>query len=64
VAPGDVEKVVSKAIEGKQRRKEKLTEDDERMRRALVEKYIQQGQCHFQALSKLREDAWKQFHGQ
>ena len=60
----DVEKVVSKAIEGKRRRSEKLTEDDERMGRILTGKFVQQGECHAQALSKLREDAWRQFHGQ
>jgi hypothetical protein len=58
----DVEKVVSKSIEVKKRRKEKLTGDDERMNRMLVEKFIQQGNCLTQSLSKLREDAWKQFH--
>jgi hypothetical protein len=34
----DVEKVVSKGIEGKKARREKLTEDDERMNRILTEK--------------------------
>jgi hypothetical protein len=55
---------VSKGIEGKKRRKEKLTEDDERMNRMLTEKYIQQGECLAQTLPQLRKDVWKQFHGQ
>lgn len=60
----DVEKVVEKSIQAKARRKEKLTEDDERMSRMLTEKYLQQGECLAQVLSKLRGDAWKQFRGQ
>ncbi len=60
----DVEKVVDKGIQAKMRRKEKLTEDDERMKEMLGEKHIQQDECLGQVLPKLREDAWKQFHGQ
>lgn len=60
----DIEKLVSKGIERKKRRREKLTEDDERMSRMLTEKNLQQGECLAQELQKLRGDAWKQFHGQ
>ena len=60
----DFEKAVSKSINRKKRRKEKLGEDEERMNRMLGERNLQQGECELQALSKLREDAWKQFHDQ
>jgi hypothetical protein len=58
----DIEKVASKGIEGKKRRKEKLPEGDERMNRMLAKKFKQQGECERQAMSKLSADAWKQFH--
>jgi hypothetical protein len=45
--------MVSKGIEAKKRRKEKLTEDDERMDGMLTEKFIQQGECVAQTLPKL-----------
>ncbi len=60
----DVERVARDAIWGKRKRHEKLTEDDERADRMLTEKGIQEGNCRFQSLKNLREDAWKQFHGQ
>jgi hypothetical protein len=56
----DVEKVVSKGIQAKMNRREKLTEDDEQMNRMLTKK----SECRAQALSNLRKEAWKQFHGQ
>ncbi|NEM51382.1 hypothetical protein G3V66_23805 [Escherichia coli] len=59
----DIEKSVEKVIEGKKRHREVLTESEERMNRMLSEKHIQQGECHAKVLSKLREDAWRQFHG-
>ena len=58
----DIEKVVSSRIELKKRRKERLTEDEERMNRMLTEKNLQEGECLARVLPKLREDAWKQFH--
>ena len=59
----DIEKVVSKGIEEKKSRKEKLTETEERTRLMLANKYGQQGTCEAQVMSNLRADAWKQFHG-
>jgi len=59
----DVEKVVEKVIAGKNRRRERLTESEERMKHMLLEKNIQQGECLAKVLSKLRIDAWEQFHG-
>jgi hypothetical protein len=58
----DVEKVVDKGIQVKIDRKEKLTQEDERMKEMLWEKHIQQDECQAEALSNLRKDAWKQFH--
>jgi hypothetical protein len=69
----DVEKIASKGIGAKKRRnlgrlargmaEEKLTVDEERMDQILGEKLMQQGACLAQTLPKLREEAWKQFHG-
>lgn len=53
-----------KGIEEKRSRKEKLTETEERTWLMLANKYGQQGTCEAQAMSKLRADAWKQFHAQ
>ncbi len=59
----DVEKNVEKVIDGKKRRRQRLTEDEERMNHMLGEKDLQKGECLVELLSKLREDAWRQFHG-
>jgi hypothetical protein len=59
----DVEKTVEKVIEGKRTHGEKLTEDEQRMADMLGEKNLQQGECLVKVLSKLRVEAWRQFHG-
>ena len=60
----DVERAVENVIEGKKKRGGRFTLDEARMDRMLSEKNVQQSGCLAQAGSKLREDAWKQFHGQ
>jgi hypothetical protein len=60
----DIDKVASKGIEEKRRHREKLSEDEQRAERMLSEKSTQRGDCRFQSLLKLREEAWKQFHAQ
>jgi hypothetical protein len=59
----DIEKVESKRIEAKKKRGEKLVGYDEQLNKMLSEKFMPYSQCWWQALTKLRVDAWKQFRG-